>query len=873
MHNKPVEQVLRELNTSNNGLAQQEADERLKQYGFNELKEGKKISPLEIFISQFKSIVVWILIAATVISSFLGEYVDAIVIFSIIILIALLGFFEEYRAEKAIEALKKLASLRATVLRDSQKKEIDAKELVVGDIIILQTGDKVPADARLIDVFNLQTQEAALTGESQAVKKNASQLEEKTSIADRHNIVFSSTIVVSGRAKAVVIAIGMQSEIGKIATMLEEVKPEPTPLQKDMNQLGKFIGTITLIIAALIFMSGMLVRHSNWIDMLLVSVSLAVAAIPEALPAVVTISLALGTQKMLKRNALIRRLPSVETLGSTTVICTDKTGTLTANQVTVKKLYVNGKIIDATGVGYGTKGIFLYKNKLVPPEEIELLLRIGILNNNSEIKEGKVIGDPTEAALIVSAAKLGLIKEDLDIEYRRVDEIEFTSERKMMTTIHGHHGENISYVKGAPEVVLKLCNSVYLNGEIKKLTTGMKEEIIETNRQFAEGALRVLGFAYKTIIDSNPEKNLIFVGLQGMIDPPREEVKIAIEKCKKAGIRVIMITGDHEITAKAIAKDIGLTGKTITGEKLDEINNLDSLVEEISIFARVNPEHKIKIVDALKKKGHIVAMTGDGINDAPALKKADIGVAMGISGTDVSKEASAMILTDDNFASIVNAVEEGRGIHDNIKKYFAFLISGNIGEVLIIFISIIMGIPLPLTVTQILLINLAMDGPPAISLSAEPSEPDVISRKPRNQKEPIYKNIGNYVFLFPAVMVVAVLLVFIYFYRADGLVKAQTMAFLTIIMFRLFEVFACRSLTKNVFKMGLFKNKWMVGAVALSFAIVVLTLYVPFMNKIFDTMPISILEFLFIILLSSLGAVAIEISKFLGNRGKADVNV
>ena len=666
MHNKPIEQVLRELNTSNNGLSQQEAEERLKQYGFNELKEGKKISPLEIFISQFKSIVVWILIVATVISAFLGEYVDSIVIFSIIILIALLGFFEEYRAEKAIEALKKLASLRATVIRDSQKKEIDAKSLVPGDVIILQTGDKVPADARLIEVFNLQTQEAALTGESQAVKKNISQLEEKTSIADRHNIVFSSTIVVSGRAKAVVIATGMQSEIGKIAKMIEEVKPEPTPLQKDMDQLGKFIGTITLIIAALIFAAGMLIRHSNWVDMLLVSVSLAVAAIPEALPAVVTISLALGTQKMLKRNALIRRLPSVETLGSTTVICTDKTGTLTANQVTVRKLYTNGKIIDATGVGYGTKGIFLYKNKPVPPEEIELLLRIGILNNNSEIKEGKVIGDPTEAALIVSAARLGLIKEDFDIEYRRIDEIEFTSERKMMTTIHGHHGENISYVKGAPEVVLKLCNFIYMNGEIKKLTADMREDIIEANRQFAEGALRVLGFAYKTIVDSSPEKNLIFVGLQGMIDPPREEVKIAIEKCKKAGIRVIMITGDHEITARAIAKEIGLTGKTITGEKLDEINNLDSLVEDISIFARVNPEHKIKIVDALKKKGHIVAMTGDGINDAPALKKADIGVAMGISGTDVSKEASAMILTDDNFASIVNAVEEGRGIHDNI---------------------------------------------------------------------------------------------------------------------------------------------------------------------------------------------------------------
>ncbi len=874
MHSKPIDSVLKELKSSAKGLSQPEAEERLKQFGLNEIKEAKKISPLEILINQFRSIVVWILIAATIISGFLGEYADAIVILAIVILIAVLGFAQEYKAEMAIAALKKLASLKATVIRDGQKVEVDSSHVVEGDIIILETGDKVPADARLIDVFNLQAQEAALTGESQNVRKNTALLEEKTAIADRKNMVFSSTAIVSGRAKAVVVATGMRTEIGKIASMIESVKPEPTPLQKNMDMLGKRIGIAILAVMSFIFVIGLLARNFRWVDMLLISVSLAVAAIPEALPAVVTITLALGTQKMLKRNALVRRLPSVETLGSTTVICTDKTGTLTANQVTVKKLFANGKVIDVTGAGYETSGQFLCNGKQVSADEIELLLRIGILNNNSEIKEGKVIGDPTEAALIISAAKIGLVKEEIDIEYRRVDEIEFTSERKMMTTIHGHHGENVSYVKGAPEIVLNFCNYINISGKVKKLTAEMRQEIIDVNREFAEEALRVLGFAYKTVLDSNPEKNLIFAGLQGMIDPPREEARLAIEKCHKAGIRVIMITGDSELTAKAVAKAIGLPGKAVTGKTLDEMKDLEAAVEDISIFARVNPEHKIRIVDALKKKGHIVAMTGDGVNDAPALKKADIGIAMGIAGTDVSKEASAMILTDDNFASIVNAVEEGRGIYDNIKKYFAFLVSGNIGEVLIIFISLVIGLPLPLTVTQILLINLAMDGPPAISLSAESFEKDIMSRKPRSQKEPIYKSIRPYLFYFPAAMVITVLIVFAYFFRAEGIAKAQTMAFLTIIMFRLFEVFACRSLTQNLSRAGLFKNRWLIGAVALSFAIVLLTLYTPFMNRIFNTVPVSALELFAITLISILGAAVIEISKFLAVKAKSrQVNI
>ena len=871
MHYKTIEQVFKELNTTAKGLSQEEAEQRLKQYGLNEIKEGKKVSPWEIFAGQFKSIVIWILIVATVISAFLGEYIDAIVIGVIIVLIAVLGFFEEYRAEKAIDALKKLASLKATVSRDGQKKEIDSKEVVSGDVIFLETGNKVPADARLIEVFNLQTQEAALTGESQPVKKSISVLEEKISIADIKNMVFSGTVVVSGRAKAVVAATGMQTEIGKIAAMIEAVKPDTTPLQKKMDQLGKNIGYVTIGIAVVVFLVGSLLHKASLLKMLLIAVSLAVAAIPEGLPAVVTIALALGTQRMLKRNALVRRLPSVETLGSTTVICTDKTGTLTANEMTVKKLFVNGRIVEATGVGYEPKGQFLHKNKPVQIDEIGLLLKIGALNNNSELKEGKIIGDPTEGCLIVSAAKAGLIKDELEIEYPRIDEIEFTSERKMMTTIHKHHGEKIAYVKGAPEVVLKLCNYIDINGKTRKLTEKDKQEILEINKEFADEALRVLGFAYKTLIDTQPEKNLIFVGLQGMIDPPREEVKTAIEKCKKAGIKVIMITGDHEVTARAVGKEIGLVGKVVTGQQLDEIANLDEVVEDIAIFARVNPNHKLKIVDALKKRGHIVAMTGDGVNDAPALKKADIGIAMGISGTDVSKEASAMILTDDNFASIVNAVEEGRGIYDNIRKYIGFLLSGNIAEVLIIFVGILIGLPVPLTATQILLINLVTDGLPALALSADPFEPNAMSRKPRKQNEAIYKDLNPFLVYYPLALTITAIFVFKWFYDSSNpatLIYAQTATFLTISMFELYQSIASRSTIYPVYKVGFFKNKFLIVAFLSSFTVIASSIFIPSFGKYLDMAQLSLAQFLSIMAISTIGAIIIEISKYAKTRNE-----
>src|SRR3989344_3064150 len=558
-YSRKADDVLKELNVASVGLSSTEARRRLEQYGLNEIREEKKISPLKIFISQFKSVVVWILIAATVVSTILGEYVDAIVVAVILLLIAVLGFVQEYRAEKAIDALKRLASLKATVKREGQKLEIDASEIVPGDILILETGDKIPADARVIASFNLELQEAALTGESTPVKKITDALPEKTVLADRKNMVFSGTIVTSGRGEAVVTGTGMQTEIGRIASMIQDVEAEETPLQKKMDQLGRWLGKIVLAVAAVVFAMGTFLQDKPAVEMLKFAAAVAVAAIPEALAGIVTIALAIGTKRMLKRNALIRRLPSVETLGSTTVICTDKTGTLTANEMTVRKILASGKVIDVTGAGYETKGQFLYKNKPVAIDEIGLLLRIGALNNNAELKGNSLIGDPTEGALIASAAKAGLIKEELEIEYPRIDEIEFTSERKMMTTLHKRQGEKLAYVKGAPEVVLDRCSYMWLNGKAKKLTGEMKREILEANKEFADDALRVLGFAYKTIVTGKePEKSLTFVGLQGMIDPAREEVKVAIQKCKKAGIKVVMITGDHEITAKAVAKEIGL---------------------------------------------------------------------------------------------------------------------------------------------------------------------------------------------------------------------------------------------------------------------------------------------------------------------------
>lgn len=811
-------------------------------------------------ISQFTSFIVLILIAALIISLVIGEKIDAIVIGVILILNGILGFIQEYKAEKAIQALKKLASLKATVIREGKKQEVNSINLVPGDVIILETGDKIPADSRLIKTINLETQESSLTGESTPVIKDLKLLSEKTSIADQKNMVFAGTIVTKGRAKAIVVNTGMNSQIGTIATLIQEEKQKLTPLQIKLKQLGKFLGIATIVVCAVVFLAGTL-AGKNTLEMFIAAVSLAVAAIPEGLPAVVTISLALGVRRMVKRNSLVRKLPSVETLGSTTVICTDKTGTLTCDQMTVRKLYVNNKVTEVSGSGYETKGAFHIKNKLVNTKPFQLLLRIGALCNNASLTKEGVIGDPTEAALIVSATKAGFTKEDLDKKNPRIGEIGFDSERKRMSTLNKINNKKTLLCKGAPDVILELCDRILVNGQIKRLTRPMKKQILKRNEEFAEEALRVLGFAYKQT-SKLEEKNLIFVGLQAMIDPPRPEVKDAIKKCKKAGIKVVMITGDYKGTAVAIAKEIGIKGQAITGEELDEMKNFEDRVESIAIYARVNPEHKTKIIGALRKKRHTIAMTGDGVNDAPALKKSDIGIAMGITGTDVSKEASDMILTDDNFNSIVNAVEEGRGVYDNIKKFFAFLISGNIGEVMIIFLAILFGWPLPLTATQILLINLVTDGLPAVALGADPFEPNAMQRKPRDKKEPIYKHLNHFIIWYPIIMIIVTLALFYFTYKtSNNILKAQTITFLTIAMFEMYQAFASRSTKFSSFRVGIFKNKWLVGAVITSLLVAIAVIYIPTLQTLFKTFPITAVEFLIVTALSSLGFIYLELYK------------
>jgi|TARA_Y100000310_G_scaffold341861_1_gene442547 Ca2+-transporting ATPase len=865
MYNKKIEEILKELKIGKKGLTEKEAEARLKKYGYNEIKEEKKISPLKIFLKQFHNVLIYILIVAVIISIFLGKRDDAIVIGIIVIVNAITGFRTEYKAEKSIEALKKLASLKATVIRDGKEKEIDAKLLVPGDIIKLETGDKIPADSRLIEIVELQTQEAALTGESLPVKKELKVLKEKTPLADRVNMIYSGTIITRGKGKAIVTSTGMQSQIGKIAKMIEEAREEATPLQKKLTTLGRGLGAAILVIVLIVFISGML-KGEPFLEFFIFAVALAVAGIPEGLPIVVTIGLSRGVQRMVKRHALIRKLPSAESLGSTTVICTDKTGTLTKNEMTVKKIYTNGKIIDVSGSGYDKKGEFLIDNKKINTKELELLLKIGVLNNDASFDDKNVIGDPTEAALIVSGTKAGIDKNAIQKKYPRKDEIPFSSERKIMTTMHNIKGENVAYVKGAPEVVLSLCNSIYENSKIKKLSVSRKKEILEINSKFANNALRVLGFAYKTVLDKKrAEKNLTFVGLQGMIDPPREGAEEAIKKCNKAGIKVVVVTGDNEITAKAIAKEIGIEGKSMTGHDLERVKekDLEKHVEEIAIYARVNPEHKIKIVNAFKKKGHIVAMTGDGVNDAPALKKADIGVSMGITGTDVAKEASDMILTDDNFASIVNAVEEGRDIYDNIKKFVEYLLSSNLGEILTIFIAIMIGLPLPLIAIMILWINLATDGLPALALSVDPSEPNIMERKPRNPKERIISNpIVVRMLIVGVTMMIGTLAVFKLYNPETNLIYAQTMAFSTLMMYQMFNVLNCRSEFTSLFKVGVFSNMKLWGAILLSIIMQIIVVQISFFNDKFHTIPLTLMDWFYVVLVSSTVLIIVEIYKF-----------
>jgi Ca2+-transporting ATPase len=863
-----VQDVLKNLKTAESGLTSSQAEKRLIEHGKNILIEKKRVSPFKVFIEQFNSPVVWILIGALIVSFIMGEKVDAVVIMSILVINAILGFFQEYRAEKEIEALKKLVSLKALVIRDGNKKEIDSSELVPGDILLVKEGDKVPADARVIEEIELEAQESMLTGESLPVKKTSEKLPGGQELAEQRNLLFSGTTLTRGKGRAVVVRTGMESEIGKITRLIQETEKERTPLQKKLTKLGGMLSIIIAAVCALVLVAGFL-RGENFVDIFAIAVALAVAAIPEGLPAVVTISLAVGLKRMLKDNALIRKLPSVETLGSTTVICTDKTGTLTYNEMTVKKIFANDKVIEVSGSGYSTTGEFSED-----PEKFSLLLKIGSLCNDSKITDQKCIGDPTEGCLKVAAEKAGINTEELEERHPRLNEIPFSSERKRMTTVHRIGDKFFAYMKGAPDVILDLCVSYYSEEKIVPLTSESKNSIEKINAGFCNEAMRVLGFAFKEIdspenFKETDEKNFIFMGLEGMIDPPRDEVKRAVKECHEAGVKVVMITGDYQGTAAAIASAIGITGRSITGKELEIMDEdaFEDVVQGITIYARVNPEHKQKIVKALQKKGHVVAMTGDGVNDAPALKKADIGIAMGITGTDVSKEAADMVLTDDNFNTIVKAVEEGRGVYDNIKKFFVFLLSGNIGEVAIIFLSLLMGLPAPLTATQILLINLVTDGLPATALSIDPFEPDAMKRKPRKRDEKIQKGLGNFLVVYPILMtLVALTLFFVSYHRTGDIDRSRTLVFLTVVFFELYQSFASRSTIFPSIKVGLFRNKALVGATLISLFVAIATVYIPSINTLFGTSKISVLDFLMVFLFGSIGFIYLETSKLIKSR-------
>ncbi len=876
-YNYPVDKILDKFKTSSKGLSQQEAEKRLEKYGLNEIKEEKKISPFQIFFNQFKSPLIIILLSAIILTLIIGEYTDSVLIAIIVIVNALLGFAQEYKAEKSIEALKKLTSLKATVVRDGKKERILAKELVPGDIIRLEEGEKIPADARLIEVISLETHESALTGESTSVVKEINEIKENKSVAEQYNMIFSGTVITKGRGKAIVVRTGMKTEIGKIAEMMQSEKKEQTPLQITLAKFGKILGIAILVVCIIVFLTGIL-RGNNFVEMFEAAIALAVAAIPEGLPAVVTITLALGVTRLVRKNALVRKLHSVETLGCTNVICTDKTGTLTKDEMTVKEIFVNNQLIKVTGQGYSRKGIFLDAK----PKDYEFLLKASILCNNASITHKQVFGDPTEIALLVCSAKAGLFREKLEQEFPRIHEIPFDSERKMMTTVHKNKDKEIAFVKGGPKQVIDNCSFYYENGKIIRLTKSKKEEFLEKNREMASKALRVLAMAFRELpkkikySTETIEKDLVFVGFTGMIDPPRAEINDAIRLCRKAGIRVIMLTGDQKTTAKAIGIQIGLINrddKVITGMDIMDLSNkeFDNIIKDVHIFARISPKDKIRIVDSLKKYGNVVAMTGDGVNDAPALKKADIGIAMGITGTDVSKEASDMILTDDNFASIVNVIKEGRGIYDNIKKFVEYLLSSNLGEILVIFIAMLIGMPLPLIAIHILWINLATDGLPALALSVDPTEPGIMERKPRKKDSKIFsKNIVLRMMAVGIIMCVGTLALFKLYDPINNLVYAQTMAFSTLMMFQMFNVLNCRSERNSIFRIGVFSNRHLIGAITISILLQLAVIYTPLATS-FKTVPLSLIDLVYVVLMSSTVLIFGEIIKLIRNKMKRPI--
>jgi Ca2+-transporting ATPase len=905
------DEVVKELASSvTSGLTTKEAEFRLSKFGRNKLVAKKKVTVFHHFLDQFKELMVVILILAGAVSLLLGKTIDASIIFFVVFLNSIIGVLQEYKAEKAIEALKKMMNPHATVLRNGEEKVIAAEELVPGDILVLEEGTRIPADARVLEAAMLKVDEAVLTGESVPRGKNEMALPSgNVAIGDQTNMLFMGTTITNGRCKAIVTATGMNTEFGKIAGLTSEIKEEKSPLQKELVKVGKFIAVAVLIICIIIFALGLL-SGKPLFDMLLLAVSLGVAAVPEGLPAIMTIALAFGVQRMAKRKAIIRKLSSVETLGSTTVICTDKTGTLTKNEMTVKKIWVNNKAIHVEGEGYVPEGRFLYNNQVFSDNTLLKMLKAGLLCNNSVLEKDEndrwvVVGDPTEGALVVSAEKAGFKHKHLAEECRRVFEVPFSSDAKCMTTVHKDKNERdgrglIAYMKGATAVILDKCEFIEIDGKIKKLTEKEKEEIKIISREMANQALRVLGFAYKNLDDRRGEKEaskgieysylknlkaegFVFIGLQGMMDPPRPEVREAVAKCKKAGIRIFVITGDHGLTARAVAKEIGIANdetRIIKGIELDEMNDEElslALRQEI-IFARMSAEHKMRVVKTLMAQGEIVAVTGDGVNDAPALKKANIGVAMGITGTDVSKEASKMILADDNFATLVNAVEEGRSIFENIRIFLKYLFIGNGAGILVVFIALLIGLPLPILALQIIWFNLLTETLPSIALTKEPAKKGIMERSPRKPGEIFLTRKDAFEMGINALIITAgVLGIFYYILATNGwrfgtdvgftsmpeyYLYATTMAFTTLVLFQLFNIFNTKSPNSSIFFEELFNNKWLLAATAASIILQVLVVHVSFLNQTFKTTPLSLAGWIITVLVASSIIWINEIYKF-----------
>jgi Ca2+-transporting ATPase len=878
-HVLTAEESLRALDTSPQGLSTAEAAQRFAAIGPNELEASQRTSPWALFLAQFRNVLIVILLVAVGLSVILGHGLEAIVIGIIVVFAVLLGFIQEYRAERAIEALQEMAAPTARVLRNSKECVVPARELVPGDIVVLSVGDRVPADLRLIEAVNLQADEAPLTGESVPVEKSTRSLENHDiAVADRRNMAYSGTVVTYGRGQGAVTATGMRTEFGKIAGMLQTVEVGQTPLQENLDRVGKVLAVIALVVVAVIVVLGVL-RGQDPLEMLLFGIALAVAVVPEALPAVVTISLAMGVRRIVKRNALIRRLPAVETLGSTSVICSDKTGTLTRNEMTVREVMTAGASASLSGSGYEPEGDVLIENVAVAaPQPVVNLLRTAVLASDATLAhdgDGRwaIRGDPTEGALVVAAAKLGMDKRELEARYPRTEELPFSSERKRMTTLH-HDGESVfACSKGAAEVILASASTISSENGSVPLDDATRRSILGHAESLAGEGIRVLGIAAKpAAVLATAEENMTFLGLVGLVDPPRPEAAPSVVASRRAGIGVVMITGDHPVTAAAIAKEVGILnqGRVVTGRELEQMadDELTENIADIAVYARVSPADKLRIVTAWQSRGAVVAMTGDGVNDAPALKKADIGVAMAIAGTDVSREASEMVLLDDNFASIVAAVEEGRGIFGNIKKYLMYLISSNIGETLLIAATTVAGMPLPLSAVQILYVNLATDGLPALALSVDPPEPDLMDRPPRDPRRGVFTRPVVTLMALGGIWSAIVNLAVFTFTRATGGTVEQAMAntFVSLVLIQFFKAYNFRSDRRSVLD-DPFANRWLNLAILWEVLLLGAIMYVPILQEAFGTYALSPGGWLVLVGASASVVPVLETAKWMERRG------